>query len=211
MPDGIQAQFHVNAPRLIQRAGYTCPADPLPPSEWPDGGITPISLRWFVARVNTGGRDVRRAQDALAGCGYETFNPRWIDRSDRAKGEVIRPMFVGYLLFAAQDGLWGEAKRAQGVVCILGDRVTGSAAEVPEREMFRLHMLCPGGIHDPDPPRAPVKRFALDSVVRVDDPDSPLFGRTGIVQMDDAGRVKVLMDILGGAPVELRRAQLVGA
>ena len=201
MTDGYSGTIHV--------AGHPCMPDPsaeskarytqnMPAAKVLHREHAAITDPWYVARVRTGARDVRRAQDALADRGYETFYPRFIERDRR--GETVKPYFVGYLFVCCPGGLWGEAARAPGVVSVLGNPMTGYAAEAPSEFMQRWREVCgPSGIHDPIPLRRVVTRFEPNSVVRITDGSfADLFA---IVKMDEGERVKVLIEMLGGQRV----------
>jgi transcription antitermination factor NusG len=169
---------------------------------------TAITDPWYVARVRTGARDVRRAQDALADRGYETFYPRFIERDRR--GESVKPYFVGYLFVCCPGGLWGEAARAPGVVSVLGNPMTGFAAEAPGEFMRKWREICgPSGVHDPIPARRVVARFEPNAPVRIT--EGHLADVFGIVKMDEGDRVKVLIHILGGEHVVGMSKQMVRA
>jgi transcription elongation factor/antiterminator RfaH len=162
--------------------------------------------RWFLVR--TAPKSERRAQFHLNAQGFRTHAP-WILKTVRHARQfrsVHAPLFPGYLFIILDLGRdrWLCVRSTVGVASVIcrdnrplpvpAGIVEGLIAQTDATNVTRLDSgLAPG---------APVRILS--------GPFAQLVGT--LERLDDAGRVRVLLDIMGTAvPVALQRAALAPA
>jgi len=176
---------------------------PMPPPA-PSGGAGPMN--WFAAQLKPNA--LRVALRNLQRQGFAGFAPHLI-AVHRQPGRVVRrpePVFPGYVFVQfdpARPG-WRAINATQGITRL----VTGdprAPRPLPRDFMAALLAQCDAaGVLAPDPVLA-----VGDRVEMTDGPFAALVGQ--VAAMDRDGRVRVMMEILGGAspvtadPATLRR------
>ncbi len=153
------------------------------------------SRRWYVAQSQP--HKELYAAENLERLGFETFTPRIARtvRHARKTQRVLRPLFPRYLFFTLDldRDRWRSARGAFGVAMVImqGDR----PRPVPRGVVEALAAAADGrGGFDFR------QRLALGEEVRfLAGPFADRIGR--LVEMDEAGRVSVLLEIMGAARV----------
>lgn len=101
-------------------------------------------MPWYA--VHTKSRHENKVFEGLSQKSFATFLPKistWSTRKDRKK-KISIPLFPGYLFVDVED-LTGvrmvEILKTFGVVRILGSRIDGTPAAVPEKTMTMIQKL----------------------------------------------------------------------
>ena len=101
-------------------------------------------MSWYV--IHTKSRHENKVFDGLTQKSFTAFLPKisvWSSRKDRKK-RIYIPLFPGYLFVDVAD-LTGskilEILKTFGVVRILGNRIDGTPAAVPEKTMTTIQKL----------------------------------------------------------------------
>lgn len=149
--------------------------------------------RWYVAHTQP--RAENRAVMHLERQGYETFCPRYrkVIRHARKRAVVLMPLFPCYLFlrFDALRHQWRSVNGTRGVARLLthGDIPSPVPHGVVEALQDRVG---PDGVIDLTPPLRMGQTVQL-----MDGPFESFVGR--LSRLDGAGRVCVLLDVLGRA------------
>lgn len=158
---------------------------------------------WYAVHVKP--RQEDRVSASLIERGWEVLLPRiHVRRKRRGHGMLCtEPLFPGYLFVAVDltPQVWNTVRWTPGVKAILG--CGGVPSPVPAEPLTLIKQyLGPVGIIEPRP------QFAQGDRVRVT--DGPFAGLVGILERraSRAGRVRVLVDLLRGAMVELEDVDL---
>ena len=172
--------------------------------EYPD--LVPRSLQWFV--VNIRPNCERKAVLNLERQGFETFLPVQIKtvRHARQYRTVCRPLFPGYL-FVALDltrHQWRSVNGTHGVVTLIMNG--GEPSRVPEGVVESLiEISSDKGVVRFDRDLVPGQKVKI-----LTGPFADFIGT--LERLDDQGRVKVLLDMMGGqVPVRSRASELMPA
>jgi len=162
--------------------------------------------RWYIARTQP--RAESRAIIHLERQGYSVFCPRYRKtvRHARKAKSVLAPLFPNYLflrLDASRD-LWRAVNGTRGVVRLISQGETPQPLPhgVVEGLLAKTNT---GGVMEWTP------MFKIGQAVRIaDGPFADLVGK--LEQLDVAGRVRVLLDLLGrSVSVALRCEALMAA
>jgi transcriptional antiterminator RfaH len=160
-----------------------------------DSGVAALAPdNWFAAQLKPNA--LRIALRNLDRQGFVGFAPRMVTVR-RTAGQVVRraePVFPGYVFvqFDPAGRNWRSVNGTQGITrLVAGD--PRAPRPLPRTFMAALLDRCDGaGVLSADPSFAPGDRVEM-----TDGPFAALMGR--IVAMDRDGRVRVMMDLLGGA------------
>jgi len=160
-------------------------------------------MPWYA--VHTKPKQEDRVSSQLTGDGLDVFLPKIQARRKRRGfgASLVEPLFPGYLFVSVNltPRVWDTVRWARGVKAILG--CDGVPSVVPDEPIawIKQRVGADGVIH----PKAP---FTCGNRVRVT--DGPFAGLVGIMQRaaSRAGRVRVLLDILRGATIELEDVDL---
>lgn len=181
-------------------------AAPAAPDEACDRENRSAGARWYV--VHTQPHAETRALLHLQRQGYEIFCPRYrrVVRHARRKSEKLAPLFPNYM-FVRLDVLrerWRSINGTRGIVRLI---MQGEAPQpVPEGvvEALLARMRADGAL-DWTP------SLRIGQPVRITDgPFADLVGT--LERLDEAGRVRVLLDLLGrSSAVVLRSENLMPA
>jgi transcriptional antiterminator RfaH len=160
-------------------------------------------MPWYA--VNTKPKQEDRVSSQLVDGGLEVFLPKiQVRRRRRGSGTFrIEPLFPGYLFVSAglTPEIWDTVRWARGVKTILG--CDGVPSVVPDEPIawIKQRVGADGVVHAN-------ATFAAGDRVRVK--DGPFAGLVGIMAKTTsrAGRVRVLLDILRGATIELEDVDL---
>lgn len=172
-------------------------------------GLVPIdrAAQWYV--VETQPRAERLAQSHLARQRFASFCPRFrkTRRHARRTDEVLAPVFPGYLFvsFDSDRDNWTAINGTCGVRGLVGPRSNRPHA-MPVAAMHALFSRCEGEVISSLCPT-----LVAGQQVRV--LTGPFADAVAEVErLDDRGRVRVLLDLLGGrAPLALNVRDLAPA
>lgn len=155
--------------------------------------------RWYVAQ--TGSRQEGVAVENLERQAFQSFCPRFpkLRRHARRVETVLEPLFPGYVFvrFDVSIDPWRSINGTRGVSRLVGANAA-RPLPMPEAAMTHVRRLCEGG----------AESSGVDSI-RVGDPvrilSGPFAEQLATVQsLHSAGRIRVLLGILGGeAPLQL--------
>lgn len=166
----------------------------------PIGGLASgEAYKWGCIQTNGGQEHL--ALVSAAERGMRPYLPRFVDRvrcsrrhRERTK-PVLRPLFVGYVFVGFRGEEWRELFRSPGVADVL------HSGDTPRLVPYRLLALMAG--HE----EAMSGRFKTirhdwpfkpgDTVRLVDGPFMGFYAK--LISLDDDGRIRLLLDILGGA------------
>lgn len=148
---------------------------------------------WFAVETQPQGE--ARAQENLSRQGFESFCPRFrkIRRHARRKDVVLAPLFPGYLFvrFDRARDQWRSINGTLGVRRLVATNPY-QPQPMPDGAMEFLLSRCEAGtakLKDEPLPVGSMVRFAA----------GPFLDRLATVEtLDASGRVKVLLEILGG-------------
>lgn len=163
------------------------------------------ALTWFAAYVSVG--QERKAADALRDAGFDAYCPMWTRHVVRHRKRIVvsRPLFARYVFVGCADGLWGAARRVDGVEHL----VTGASetpATVPLWAIERLRAAEAMGQFDETVKRQPAIPFKPGEPVRV--LAGSLQGWVGkVVNADAKGRVHLLIGMLGREVKTIAKAE----
>jgi transcriptional antiterminator RfaH len=162
--------------------------------------------RWYVAHTQP--RAESRAIVHLERQGYSVFCPRYRKtvRHARKAKSILAPLFPNYLflrLDASRD-LWRAVNGTRGIVRLISQGETPQPVPHGIVEALQSRMNA-GGVMDLTP------TFKVGQAVRI--ADGPFADLVGTLEhLDAAGRVRVLLDLLGRSVcVALRCETLVAA
>lgn len=148
---------------------------------------------WYVAETLPRLEGV--AQSRLTQQGFASFCPRFrrTRRHARRTDQVIVPLFPGYLFvrFDRDRDPWRSINGTRGVKRLVGcDR--GYPRSMPEPAMAEIMARCDGEmVHGILPSLQPGQSVRL-----ISGPFADMLGE--ITELDNHGRVRVLLDLLGG-------------
>jgi transcriptional antiterminator RfaH len=173
-------------------------------------GATPEAAgageRWFV--VHTQPRAEGRAIFHLERQGYRVFCPRYAKTARHARKAkiVLAPLFPNYLFLQLHLGRdqWHSVNGTRGVARLIMQGETPQPVPQGIIEALQARMSVDGAINwDPT--------IKIGQSVRIaDGPFADFMGT--LAHLDAAGRVRVLLDLLGrSVPVALRCEQLLPA
>lgn len=159
--------------------------------EWADS-VT--ASRWYVAETHPGKEAI--AMENLSRQGFQGFCPRFrkLRRHARRRETVLAPLFPGYVFvrFDPDCQPWRSINGTLGVRRLIGGEST-RPEPMPESAMHQILSRCRNGIVT-----QLVDRFEPGGTVRIlTGPFAESLAE--IESLDDKGRVRVLLDILGGA------------
>lgn len=175
------------------------------------------SERWYCVRHEN--YEGARARLSLIAKGFHHVHwPRAVLRPRRSHDQVV-PIFENYLFvaFDHRRGGWGEVKRADSVLAILGLREVGRPVAVPSGEIERLIQLAGDidGVIDLTGDAAERKRLAerpdiLPAGADVTFVDTELFAQPALLRADRGReRVELMMTWFGAErPVSASRDRL---
>jgi len=147
---------------------------------------------WYIIEIMQGKYLVAKAN--LHRQGFWTFNPEFQTRVNRFGKQVtaLRPLFPGYMFVncSLADGRWRAIRSTLGV-----KRFAGPAGAIPapvrQSLVDELMARCPEGVLDPA-----IGELQIGQQVRLEDcAFSGAFAE--VHRLDDAGRVRVLISLLG--------------
>jgi transcription elongation factor/antiterminator RfaH len=149
-----------------------------------------VGDRWYVAHTQP--RAESRAVTHLEWQGYSVFCPRYRKtvRHARKAKQVLAPLFPNYLFLRldASRYLWRAVNGTRGVVRLISQGET--PAPLPRGIVEALLAKTNAGVVDWTP------AFKIGQAVRIaDGPFADLVGK--LEHLDAAGRVRVLLDLLG--------------
>lgn len=169
--------------------------------------ITSRYRRWHVLLIEP--QQERRVAVYLTAYRFKVYLPTIPYRTTRGcrrvKVEVERPMFPGYLFIRFDPDL-DDGKRRQRIDIAQGVRefmkLDGEHAIISEADLLRVEQE---EKYQHDPTRRAAVRFGYDQGEMVRVTDGPFQGFNGTIgQLDDRGRIKVLLSLLGRAvPTEM--------
>jgi len=160
-------------------------------------------MPWYA--VHTKPRQEERVVARVAETGVEAFLPKLqVRRKRHGRGMVqIEPLFPGYLFISAMLTLerWDRIRWTPGVKAVLG--CDGVPSAIPESLVASIKQrIGADGVFCQAPAFGPGDRVRLI--------DGPFAGFVGVLERTTsrAGRVRVLLDVLRGAVVELEDVDL---
>lgn len=150
-------------------------------------------VQWYVARTQPRRESVAFAH--LTRQGFNAFLPRIgkVRRHARRIENVLAPLFPSYIFIelALDQPGWRAVNGTIGVVGLVGGG-SGMPAAMPGKAMDALLAQCCEGLWQPDR-----HAFAIGDTVRI--ADGPFADFTArIDSLDDKGRARLLLDVLGG-------------
>ena len=151
-----------------------------------------VSSRWFVAETQP--RKEEYARQNLHRQQFTSFCPRFrkVRKHARREDVVLAPLFPGYIfvLFDTERHAWRSINGTFGIRRVLsGD--DANPQPVPEAVMRRLLARCKGEIVT-----SLIEVPEVGQSVRI--VNGPLAERLGTIEsLDDHGRVRVLLELLG--------------
>lgn len=160
---------------------------------------------WYVAETQPRAEQV--AQRNLKQQGYPSFCPRLRKQRRHARkvDEVLVPLFPGYVFvsFDRERDSWRSINGTIGVRSLIGSSLSAPQT-MPEAVMNALFLRCTDDVLD-----GFFQTVEPGQEVRLGSgPLADLVGK--VVRLDPHGRVRVLLDILGGhTPVDIAVEQLV--
>ena len=169
------------------------------------GACCVTSYAWYVAETQPRAEQV--AQRNLQQQGYRSFCPRLRKQRRHARkvDEVLVPLFPGYVFVSFNPELdsWRSINGTMGVKYLVGSSLSAPQT-MPDAVMNALFTRCTGDILD-----GYFQTVEPGQEVRLG--SGPLADLVGKVErLDPHGRVRVLLDILGGhTPVDIAVEQLV--
>jgi transcription elongation factor/antiterminator RfaH len=176
----------------------------------PDGAAARLRLgpgeRWYVATTQP--RRERVAAANLANQSYRSFAPVQLEtrRHERMFRTVLAPLFPGYIFVAldVERGRWRSVNGTLGVHRLITER---------ERPLAVTAGIVETLIQSAGPQGALIYRAAdLAAGDRVALVAGPFAGALGVLQrLDGAGRVQVLIEMLGGSVPLTAQRRMVGA
>lgn len=156
--------------------------------------------RWFVVQAHP--KQETTAQREIINQGIQSFVP--LVAVQRARAIELVPLFPGYLfaLFDPQRDRWRPLCSTRGVKALMGS--------APDRPMpvptgIVEHLLSTQSLRAVVQDIAPLP-IAPGSRVRIG--AGPFADQAGICLWSDERRVRLLLDIMGGAPVTVARSAI---
>lgn len=151
------------------------------------------SSSWYVAETLP--RSEFRSQQHLERQDFACFLPRFLKtrRHARRVEQILAPVFPGYIFvrFDPDRDQWRSINGTLGVKYLVGS-ASGRPQPMPDDTMVALFSRCEGGVMATQLP-------ALEIGQRVRLVAGPLVDQIATIeQFDDRGRVRILLDILGG-------------
>jgi len=160
-------------------------------------------MAWYAVRTKPSQED--RVYSRLTEVGLEAFLPRIrVRRKHRGVGAIrVEPLFPGYLFISISltPRVWDTVRWTRGVRTIVG--CDGVPSPIPEETIALIkERLGADGVMQSNASYAPGDRVRIR--------EGPFAGLVGVLErpLSRAGRVRVLLQILRGAAIELEDVDL---